>query len=90
MQIFAIINLPWKPYNNKIVRSESNHKKKHPNNDYKTKKHCKEKQVTHILLAKQPNRDCMRKKHMLQNLSNTVVYFSVFGWRKQQSEELTY
>jgi len=37
MQIFAIINLPWEPYNNKIVRSESNHKKKHPNNDYKTK-----------------------------------------------------
>ena len=27
MQIFTIINLPWKPWNNKIARSESNHKK---------------------------------------------------------------
>ena len=27
MQIFTIINLPWKPWNNKIARSELNHKK---------------------------------------------------------------
>jgi len=54
-------------------------RKKQPNSDYnKSKKHCKEKQIKHIFLAKERKRDCMTKKHMLQ-LSNTVVYFSVFG-----------
>jgi len=31
----------------------------------------------------------MTKKHTLQ-LSNTMVYFLVFGWRKPQSEKRAY
>jgi len=50
MQILTIINLPWEPENNIITRSETSHKKnKQHNSDYKSKKHCKERHIKHIL-----------------------------------------
>jgi len=50
-------------------------RKKQPNSDYKSKKHCTEKQTKHILLAKQPNRDCMKKKTYVAKF---VKYCGVF------------
>jgi len=32
-----------------------------------------------MFLVKQPNRDCMTKKHTLQLSNTVVVYFPVFG-----------
>jgi len=53
-------------------------RKTQPNSDCKSKKkRCKEKQTKHIFLAKQPNRDCIRKKHVAKFVKYCGAFLTV-------------